>query len=364
MEILNLLNFINKTYSLSTLEYSSCDSELTNLLTLLDTNEQFTQKIDLGVVYLHQKTLNQYTIVDGYNRILSLNLLLHAICECYKKTSAQNEKAITTIRNKYLFNDKKLKLQLPENSQIIYEKIINGERLSGKEKKSPMFKLLHDYWEEIKNKKLQATDIFKMLKKISITIIEADNIPLRDLYYSLNKNNHDINQLLLIDNYIKELGYTKEWNTIKKIYDNNEKDIYKFFDDFFATKLGYQKFDLTKLYEYFINYFETMLKYHSEDVVINKIKKSAKLYFDILNVNFANENLKKALVQIKIHQGEDTYAYLLNIYEDYVDKRINESTILEIIETIDEYLKNRLKTPNNVNFKELIEYLNTFITCK
>ena len=31
---------------------------------------------------------------------------------------------------------------------------------------------------------------------------------------------------------------------------------------------------------------------------------------------------------------------------------------------IDEYLKNRLKTPNTVTFNELIEYLNAFITCK
>ena len=56
--------------------------------------------------------------------------------------------------------------------------------------------------------------------------------------------------------------------------------------------------------------------------------------------------------------------YILNIYHDYLDNNITETTFLEILHTIDEYLKNRLRTPNNVTFNELINYLNTFITCK
>ena len=65
-----------------------------------------------------------------------------------------------------------------------------------------------------------------------------------------------------------------------------------------------------------------------------------------------------------MHNGEDTYAYLLNIYEDYKENNLSESTFLEILFTIDDYLKNRVKTPNNVGFNELIQYLNAFITCK
>ena len=82
-----------------------------------------------------------------------------------------------------------------------------------------------------------------------------------------------------------------------------------------------------------------MLQYMSEDVLMKKIKNSAKLYSDILNVSFANEKFRQALIQIKMHKGEDTYAYILNIYEDFVDENITETTFLEILATIDEYLK-------------------------
>ncbi len=85
METVNLLEFLNKAKDLYTLDYAVCDDELVNFLDLMTEDETFTKKIDLGIIYLHQRNLEQYTIIDGLNRLLSLSLLLHAVCECYKK---------------------------------------------------------------------------------------------------------------------------------------------------------------------------------------------------------------------------------------------------------------------------------------
>ncbi len=87
MEVVNLLDFLNRTKDLYTLKYARCTDSLINFLDLMTEAEQFTQNIDLGIIYVNQKTLDQYMIVDGLKRILSLSLLLHAICECYKKTT-------------------------------------------------------------------------------------------------------------------------------------------------------------------------------------------------------------------------------------------------------------------------------------
>ena len=122
MEVVNLLKFLNNVHDLYTLEVSRCNREMVNFLDLMTEDEQFTRSIDLGLVYLHQRTMDQYTIVDGLGRIVSLSLLLHAICECYKKTTQQNEKAIKTIRSKYLFSGSKLKLHLQEEDAEIYLK--------------------------------------------------------------------------------------------------------------------------------------------------------------------------------------------------------------------------------------------------
>ena len=363
MKVVNLLEFINNARYLFTLDYARCDGELVNFLDLMTEDEQFTQKIDLGIIFVNQKSIDQYTIVDGLNRIVSLSLLLHAICECYKKTTVQNTKAIKTIRNKYLVRNTASKLHLNEADNELYNKIINGERLSGHEKARPMFVLLHNFWLQIKEEKLQAAKIFTMLKKISVTLVETDDVSKRNLYYKLN-NSRSLNQISLIEDFLKENGIENEWFEIRKRYYPSENDIISFLKDFFVTKFHYKQFKPERLYESFVNYFETMMQYMSEDVLMKRLKRSAGLYYNIINVNFNNDELKRIFIQIKKHSGEDTYAYILDVYEDYCDNNISESTFLEILRTIDEYLQNRQNTGKNIEFNELIQYLNAFLACK
>lgn len=364
MEELNLLEFLNSVKSLHTLSYAKCGGELVNFLDLMTEDEQFTQKIDLGILYLNQKTSDQYVIVDGLNRLLSLSLLLHAVCECYKKTTKRNESAIKTIRKKYLLDGSKMKLRLNEEDAIVYSKIINGEKLSGHEKETPMFILLHNFWTQIKEEKLQAASIFTMLKKIAITVVETGETSKRNLYYKINNSNRRLDQILLIEDFIVENDIKNEWEKLKKLYNNNNNDIIIFFRDFFVTKFNYKKFNQERLYENFTNYFNTMKQYSSAKSVAEKILHYAKLYYDILNVNFRSEDVKFAFIQIKRHSGEDTYAYILDVYKDYLDNNISEEIFIEILNTIDEYLRNRKKHENNIEFNELIQYLNAFITCK
>ena len=69
MKVVNLLEFLNKAKDLYTLNYAMCDNELVNFLDLMVEDEQFTQKIDLGIMFVNQKSLDQFVIVDGLNRI-------------------------------------------------------------------------------------------------------------------------------------------------------------------------------------------------------------------------------------------------------------------------------------------------------
>lgn len=364
MEVVNLLEFLNSSKDLYALEYAKCGAELVNFLDLMTEDEQFTRNIGLGMMFVSQKSIDQYLIVDGLDRIISLSLLLHAVCECYKKTSEKNDKAIRTIRNKYLIDGSKPKLHLAPKQQEIYNKIIYGERLSGKEKENPMFVLLHNFWTQIKEEQLKAASIFKMLQKVTVFLADTEGVNIRDFYYTLNKNSSDLDLLLLVEDYLRNMGVEEYWNNIKKIFNNNLSDLDLFFRDFFITKFSFKEYKRERLYEIFVNYFETMLQYLPEDTLMKKIERSAKLYYNLLNVTIESEELKRALIQIKMHDGEDTFAYILNIYEDYVDNNITESTFLEILSTIDEYLKNRQKNSSDIGFNDLIRYLNAFITCK
>ena len=200
MEHINLLQFLNMSKKLYLPTYVKYDFNLINLLSMLNDDNQFVKSLDLGIVYYNRKTLENFTIVDGFNKFLSLSLLLHAICECYKKTSQKNDNAIKVIRSKYLLNGEQTKLRLDKKGQAIYDKIIFGERLSGKEKESPLFRLLHELWTEIKTKELQAANIFNTLSKITFYIVDTENAEVDQRYIG-----HEEVQLILKDesfNYI------------------------------------------------------------------------------------------------------------------------------------------------------------------
>ena len=107
-----------------------------------------------------------------------------------------------------------------------------------------------------------------------------------------------------------------------------------------------------------------MSQYQKKDVLMSNIKRSAMLYFNILNVNFKNEDIRHAFINIKRHGGVDTYAYILGVYEDFYTGSISESIFLEILNTIDEYLKNRESSGKNIDFNELVQYLNALISYK
>ena len=364
MEVKILLELLHNTKNLSALDYAKCDSKLVNFLDLISVEEDFVQRIDLGIVYLKEITSEKSIVVDGLSRLLSLSLLLHAICECYKKTSDKNDKAIRTIRKKYLLNNTKTKLRLPKNMQNVYDKIIYGERLSGKEKENPMFVLLHNFWVDIKENRLQASHIFGMLEKITVTVVATEYVSPRDLYYSLNHNKRELNHILLIEDYLSKAEYKKIWNEIKEIYKNKTADIKLFFKDFFQNKFNYKEFNENMLYEYFVNYFETMSKYSKGQEILAKIKHSSELYLQLINVDIPDKDIRNGLIQLKFYDCEDTFAYLLSVYEDYDDGNLSQATFLEILSAVKEYLQNREKSQNDVSFNELIKYLNAFIAYK
>jgi hypothetical protein len=107
-----------------------------------------------------------------------------------------------------------------------------------------------------------------------------------------------------------------------------------------------------------------MMQYISEDTIMRNLKRSAMLYFNILNVNFKNDDIRKAFINIKRHAGEDTFPYILTVYEDFYAGNISENTFIEILNTIDEYLINRQNSGKNIDFNELVQYLNALISYK
>ena len=337
----NLLDIIQKTQVFYSTEYSGGFQAPADLLELLLENTGTKDVLVDGVMFFQQLENDSVLVVDGMKRLISISLLLHAICECYKLTNNKNARAIDLIKKRYLFNSFGTKIQLNGYEKQIYEKLVNYERMTFEEKEHPMFKTLHEFWAKIKMNNISATQLFNQIKQIKVLAIFYDECAIenRDLYQFLNCNNPSIEELQLITNFIEEKAgeNAKHWYEIVDMFRN--ADMMRKFRYFLVDFLTIQKNGIipkeNELYMSFKKYYQRMINADTtiEDLFIS-LKNSARQYIKISTANFENKEIKQRIITIKENNMYETFPYLLEVTDDYSNGRITDETFCQLLDTV------------------------------
>lgn len=341
-----------------------------NLLNEIIINKDATSPINLGVITYQKQGVEDCLLIDGTQRIISFSLLLYALCECYKKTSYKNEESINKIHSRYLFSENKTKLQLPEELQFIYSKIINQEKLSDLEKKHPMFEMLHNFWEAIKIDKLAASTLFKEISGLRMLIEESEETVFnpRDLYCLLNLQTKKLNETELISHYLWEVCQKdiNIWLDFIELFRKVqiEQCMEVFLRDFLTIYFKGNVPADNEIYLNFKKYYEQMIKYQTSEEVLKKIKKYATYYIKIIQADFEQFEVKKQITLINETHEYNIYPYLLEVLEDFENKKMDEKIFIEILTTINEFLRKKQEEKGlniNFNFATLTSEINKLI---
>lgn len=362
MEIqkLNLLELLSKTQVLYSTDYSGEYVAPADLLENILENSDLEEPIIDGIMFLQKTSSRSYLVVDGMKRIIQFCLLLHALCECYKFTNEKNNHAIELLKKRYLFFGKHTKIHLHGYEKIIYEKLVKYERMTDEEKNHPMFIQLHEYWAKIKMNNISAVKLFNEIKKINILacVYEDFEIENRDIYQYLNCNNKNIEELLLITDFIKENSKEglKSWYEILDLFKNeNLNDYFKYFVRDFLTiqKNGIIPKE-NELYMSFKRYYKRMTQNISVEEFFSHIKKFAEHYIKILRANFENEEVKNLIFTINNEKMFETYPYLLEVLDDVENNRLTEETSIQLLNTVIAFINEQ----RNGNFTSSINFAN------
>ncbi|MBR1943071.1 hypothetical protein IJ843_04995 [bacterium] len=358
---LNLLEILKKTQALYSTEFSGEYEAPADLLEILLENSGTKEHVILGFMFLQKVNDNSYIVIDGLKRLISLSLLLHAICECYKLTNDKNNHAIELIKKRYLFNDNLTKIQLNGYEKLVYEKLINYEKMTLDEKEHPMFKTLHEFWAKIKMNNISATKLFEQIKQIKVIacIFEEKNIDNRDIYQYLNCNNPNIEELQLITNFIEENAGNdaKLWYEILDMFKN--ADMVRKFRYFMVDFLTIQKNGIipkeNEIYLSFKRYYlRTVNSGATPKSLFDNLKNSAKYYIKISTANFENVKIKQRIQTIKDNNMYETFPYLLEVTEDYSNGRITPETFCELLDTVILFVAEQ----RSGNFESMINFAN------
>ncbi len=365
MDLYKALEFLENTGHLYTLDYAKKCLYSAKLSNYMFDMSDITEPVNLGTFYSQPIKIGEQFIVDGVSRLVGLSLFLYAICECWKNTTERNELLIRKIKANYLLRNGRPKIILKGSNNDIYEPLLLGDRIAGKNKKTVIFCTYHEYWTRLKLGNYDLKDIMDKLDKLylyNINLADMDSARIRDFYYTLNIDNQKLNQIALIRDFLKELDAEYEWSEIEQLFFNNKDYLMMFLRDFLVTKYKIKKIPYNSYYIVLKDYINKIIKYKSASQAVEDMHASAITYNNILNVDIVDEDIKNKFVEIKFNKGTDTYAYLLEIFEDYNDGNISKDTFVEILTAVNEYLINRNANPGiRTNFNDLISDLNKML---
>lgn len=322
-----------------------------------------------GIIIMERED-DDYTVIDGLQRLTTINLLLCALCENYKNTSEKNEDSKNKIFNRYLTKQGNPILNLLGEENELFKRILFSKELSKKDLKSKLCKTYQSFLSEIKEQKIQGTELFRIISKIQFMVIitEKAEVPIRELYQALN-NKKDKSQINLITSYIYQRGGGGIWQ--KTIDDFKEIGGIELFETFLKDFLTLQSEgklpNNNALYNKFRSYFSKISKYLETQKIIDNICRYGQYYLKIYNAEFENPEINEQIVILNSNDGRDAYPYLIEVVDDLENHHITPHIFLNILMMINTVVKERKENPNSetqIDFTSLSKELNKMLVLK
>lgn len=373
--IISLSEILNSAKSLVSAqfsaEYNFDEINASEYFDELVENATLATPIFSGILIM-QKSGEDFTVIDGLQRLTTLSLLLCALCEIYKGTSKKNEEARDKVFTRFLVCENKPKLCLETNEQEIYEKILFSRELSEKESKNNLVQAYRTFLNKINEHKISGTALFKMISKIQFMfiVVEKSEISVRDLYQALN-NDKNNSQIGLISDFIaqKDSNIIEIWQkTVDSYKDFEGKGLLESFIINFLTIQNDGKIPNRKsLYNNFKSYFIRISKYQEELKIIENIYKYSGYYLKIVNADFESEEIKNQINILNKNNGKDAYPYLMEVLDDLASGHINNDIFSDILIMVNSFIKNRNENPFTdalIDFAGLSKELNKMLVLK
>ena len=130
---------------------------------------------------------------------------------------------------------------------------------------------------------------------------------------------------------------------IKKSFSDDE-----LFYDFLHHYLTIQKDGLPplegRLYADFCTYFSHMLEIQSEEKVLEQVARYAKYYLMLKLEYIEDKDFARSISVINAYEAWDAYPFLLEVMDDYENKRIDSTALLNMLNMVEDLAFKRLQT--------------------
>ncbi len=308
----------------------------------------------MGSIVSIKKTLNtseisQQTIIDGQQRISTILLLISALVRAIPGKERSEELQESYLINRHGKDELKYKMILTQQDKETLINIIE-DRPNAKLSSNRIRENFEFFKGKITNS--EPEKIYAGIRKLMIVDIaldeERDNPQL--IFESLNSTGLELSQADLIRNYVlmglnpkqQEELYHNYWRAMEQNFGQTDYRSYfdRFMRDYLTIKTGTIP-NIKNVYETFKEYFIAQGGLNNVDDVIADIHKYSTYFVKIALGKEEQKQLSDALSDLNDLNIDVAYPFLLQIYNDFEEKRINLECCVNILNLIQSYVFRR-----------------------
>ena len=334
-------------------EKSHCKQLFEDVLSAAEADDHFVGSI----VYVSEGTAStpRLVIIDGQQRVTTVSLLYIAVVR-----ALTDEKEKRMILNRFLFNEdmperERLKLRPTANNDDAYRRLINesdGEY-------NGYSRVLENYrffaaWVNAGNVKQVQKGLDK-LKIVEICLGQGDDA--QKIFESMNSTGLDLSDADLIRNYILMNLPEREQNRVFEAYwrrieesarlHASDKDRVSDFVRHYLTLKHHELPAMKQVYRFFkkkhANNYPDGGKISPEmGATLAEMSKFSGYFQKILNPeDESNSKIRRHLENLRRLEVGVCHPFLLEVYRDYADKKIDSNIFISVLELIQSYVWRR-----------------------
>lgn len=176
----------------------------------------------------------------------------------------------------------------------------------------------------------------------------------------------DLKNLSLLD------VYNNYWLEMEEVFLEtseklNENLLERFLVDYLTIQNNSVIPNKEMLFKDFLAFYQRIIKFQNRSLVIKNIYRYSVYYIRLLFADLKDEEIRKKIKMINALKATDSYPFLMEVFEDFEFAHINRAMLLEILDTVLEFIDERnSKKPTQIalSFAGLSNEINKMLVLK
>lgn len=331
-----------------------CDRLFEDLTSLIGNDREHF----FGSIVLHRGKFDDYTVIDGQQRLTTVSLMCMAMYKLYQeKKKAANPTQAEYIRNMFCFkssSDQSLQPHIVhvEKDRMPYWALIEGDEQKYVVESNITINFRHLY-RRILSSPYSLEELYQATKRLMVARIALENGDnAQEIFESLNStgkplsDGDKIRNLLLMDleDSQQRQYYNDYWLEIEKNsnYTGEKQKEVSAVSDFirdYITAIDFKIPNKGKVYAEFKLYRNRSEK-DTKDL-LGELRKYSKYLFVLENAKTSSVNLNRILERLSLLGMSVLHPFELRIIDDFFKEKIKEKEICEIFELVENFVFRR-----------------------